>query len=548
MLQEGLQKKYMDIKEESILKVSKKNWIDSPTKQALQQAHTLLSGTTLTSLFATDPQRATHFSAEACNIYLDFSKHVITRSVWENLILLAKEAHATEKMQAFFQGAIVNPTEQRPALHTALRQPRDSICLAGGRNVVSDFYIQHDKMAQCVQALHTGQWRSASDQVFTDVVHLGIGGSELGPRLATEALAYYATKKIRVHYVSALDGAALYPLLAQLSPHATAFIIASKSFRTQETLENAEVARQWLLSTHADCTPHFFAITATPTLAAAWGVHPNATFEIDAAIGGRFSVWSPMGFPVALAIGMEQFEAFRAGAYAFDQHMRQAPIEKNLALILALLSVWHVNYGHILMQGILPYSFALRRFPAYVQQIEMESNGKSVSIRGEHLNYATSPVIWGSMGTNGQHAFHQWLHQGMTPTPVDIIAIANTDYPLEEHHSHLLSHTLAQSHTLMTGHPVTDIHAHLSGNRPSSYILLRDLSPQTVGALCALYEHKAFFQSVLWKVNAFDQYGVEFGKQVEESVFPCLKTGKNMAHLDASTQNLIHKIRSWQEK
>ena len=531
----------MNIQEELQHGIRKKCWLDSPTKRALQQAYTQSTSLSMSALFEEDLHRVSHFQSEACNLHIDFSKHLITRATWRLLLAVAEESHVRAHIDALFSGALLNVTEQRPALHTALRQPYDQPCWVDGENILPFIQAQFEKMAQCVHEIH-------QKSNYTDIVHLGIGGSELGPRFVSEALVHHAQHKVRIHYVSALDPAALQPVLAQLSPHHTAFIIASKSFRTQETLENAHAARAWLAQKlPADrIFSHFYAITAAPALAQAWGVPPAAILEIAPWVGGRFSIWSPIGFPVALSIGMEAFHRFRAGGYAFDRHMITTPLSHNLALILALLSLWYVNYAHLHAHGILPYSYDLRGLPAYIQQIEMESNGKSVSLEGQPLDYHTSPIIWGCMGTNGQHAFHQWLHQGTSRGPIDIIVSANTGYPTSEQHTHLLSHALAQAHALMMGHNSHDPHTHLPGNRPSTCILLRDLSPFTVGALCALYEHKAFLQSVLWRINAFDQYGVEFGKTAERTVFPCLKTGGSMAHLDASTQSLIRKIRTWQ--
>jgi glucose-6-phosphate isomerase len=475
---------------------------------------------------------------------------------------LARQRELPAWITRLFGADKINTTESRAALHTALRA-RKRIML-DGRDVVQDVSAVLAQMRRFCEGVRSGRIRGATGRVFTDVVSIGIGGSDLGPRLVCEALAPYATDRPRLHFLSNVDGAAVTTLLPRLDASTTLVIIASKTFATQETLANATTAKAWLqkkLRANAAVSRHVCAVTAVPARAAAFGIPAERVFIIWDWVGGRYSVWSAMGLPIVLAVGMKNFNALRAGARAMDEHFRSAPIERNMPAILGLLGVWYVNFCGGAAHAVLPYDERLRLLPAYLQQLEMESCGKRTTRDGALADYLTAPVVWGTAGTDGQHAYFQLLHQGAHLIPADFIACRKPHHRLRRHHEILLANFVAQSEALARGKTAEEAEAEIRvqclpeaeaqrllphrvfpGNRPSTTILLEKLDPHAVGALLALYEHKVFVESVIWNVNAFDQWGVELGKTLANRILPELTGAAPVSVHDASTTALIHHI------
>jgi glucose-6-phosphate isomerase len=516
-----------------------------PSWLTLQQHYSQITSVTMKQLFATDPLRANRFSIQACDLWLDYSKNRVTDETMLLLLTLAQESQLQEHIQMFFSGGISNFTEQRPALHYALRQPKPSLEIQAAFNNMSAF----------VKKLHERQLRGYSGLPITHVINIGIGGSDLGPRFCTEALAPYCQNLVEVRFISNVDGYDIWHTLSTLNPETTLFIIASKSFTTIETLTNANTARQWLCehgATESELTQHFVAVTAKPALAIKFGVDPEHIFEFWDWVGGRYSLWSTIGLPIAIAIGMDNFLALLAGAHQMDEHFRTAPFSENLPIILALLSIWYINFFNVQSQAIIPYDQRLQLLPAYLQQLEMESNGKSVNRKGIFVDYATAPVIWGDIGTNGQHAFHQLLHQGTNLIPVDFLLAQKPAHPYTHHHQLLIANCLAQSEALLNGRTETEAlvelkdteeaqrlakHKIIAGNKPSNTLIFPELSPKILGSLIALYEHKVFVEGIIWQVNSFDQYGVELGKKLAERI----TNTTDLSQFDSSTQQLIKK-------
>lgn len=539
-----------------------------PISQAPLSQSTLanaIRSTHLPSLFAEDPTRAKRFTAEAAGIVLDYSKNRITPEIWATLLAQAEAAGLSQCIQAFLQGAEVNTTEGRPALHTALRASTARQVLVKGKDVMPMIAAQLAKMQRVVERVHQGEWRGYSGLRITDVVNIGIGGSDLGPRLVTQALTPYHLGRVRCHFIANVDASDSVEVLKPLNPATTLVIVASKSFTTQETLLNAETARQWLLQSAGDAAAvrqHFIAISSQPAKAKAFGIDPDNVFEMWDWVGGRYSLWSTIGMPIAFAVGMEHFRALLAGAEAMDEHFATAPLSANLPVILALLGVAYIDYLGCQTQAIIPYDQYLQLLPSYLQQLDMESNGKSVKQNGQPVSAGTAPIVWGNVGTNGQHAFHQLLHQGTLTVPVDFIIAKHSHHPLPAHQQALFAHCLAQSQALMQGKTVAQAvaeltqqgmaperaqrlapHKVIAGNKPSNTLLLEQLTPHSLGALLALYEHKVFVQSVLWDINAFDQWGVELGKQLSGPILQALQEERAPTHaLDGSTQALIQRF------
>jgi len=510
----------------------------------------------LRDLFAEDPDRfrsfSRTFSSSGGDLLLDFSKQRLTSETLSLLYNLARAAEVEGWRDRMAAGEAINHTEGRAALHMTLRAGNN----AANREVLDT--LAHIK--SCCAALHNGQWRGMSGEHFTDVVNLGIGGSDLGPRMATRALLAFQHPNIRVHFAANLDGADLAPLLARLNPRSTLFIVASKTFSTEETMTNARAARVWLAA-HAPAgeaeetllARHFIAVTSNVDAAMAAGIPRKQIFTFADWVGGRFSLWSPVGLAIALATGFSNFAALLAGAEAMDRHFLSAPLAENLPMTLALLDVWNVNFIGATSHGIFPYSQSLELFPAYLQQLEMESLGKSVDRQGLPLAHESCPVIWGSPGTLGQHSFFQLLHQGGQTIPSDFILLQHADFPLPGHHSRLLANALAQSAALAFGQTQAEAKAAgvpdwllpyrvFPGNQPSTTLLLDRLTPHTLGQLLALYEHKVFAVGALWNINAFDQWGVELGKQMAKTFLPFLEETAPLPEddrLDASTRGLI---------
>jgi|GEM_PF-23483 glucose-6-phosphate isomerase len=514
--------------------------------QALQNLHAPMAQRSLMDLFAEDPHRIENFSLSCCGLYLDYSKNFLDKSVLLSLEALAITSGLPHAIEQLFTGVAVNVTEARPALHTALRQDSDYYCEVDGQSIMPEIIAQREKMAHLVKQLHSGAWVGASGQAITDVVNLGIGGSDLGPKLVVEALAPYHVPQVRVHFVSNLDPHHFHEITQGLNPATTLFIVSSKSFTTSETLHNAQLAKQWLAQHFMDqaLTQHFIAITTQPARATALGIAPEHILTFWEWVGGRYSVWSSIGLPVALAVGMEHYLDFLEGAKQLDQHFRAAPFSANMPVLMALIGVWYTNFFHCATQAILPYDYRLRSFPDYLQQLDMESNGKAVQNNGQPVSYKTGPLVFGQMGTNGQHAFYQLLHQGTHLVPIDFIAaLQSTAIANGPAHDLLLANCFAQSQALMLGKSVAEPQQqHMPGNRPSNTLLLETMSPYTMGALLALYEHKIFVQGIIWNINSFDQPGVELGKTLAEQIVAALSGKSEVANFDPSTQALIESV------
>jgi glucose-6-phosphate isomerase len=538
--------------------VSPNNIFSDLTEHAkeLQQIH-------LRDLFTQNPNRANRFSIETDSVLFDFSKNFITEKTRALLCALANECKLSDRIDALFSGQCINSTEERPALHTALRQQSNSSLIINHRNITDDINKTLRQMTLIVEKIQQSNWLGFNHQPITDVVNLGIGGSDLGPAMCTYALSHFQNSLVRCHFVSHIDDIDIWQRDQSLKPETTLFIVASKSFTSKETLLNATKAKNWLVTASGDekcLTNHFIAITAKPDTAKQWGI--SHILPIWDWVGGRFSVWSAIGLPIAISIGMENFRAFLQGAHSVDQHFRTTEFEKNIPVLLALLSIWYVNFFNAKSYAILPYDQLLQHLPAYLQQLEMESNGKYCRHNGQQVNYATSPVIWGEVGSNGQHAFHQLLHQGTQFIPIDFVLAATNYHAEPKHHAWMVASCLSQSKALMLGRTEAEVrleleqqhlsedainkllpHKILIGNRPSNTLLLPTLNPYNLGALLALYEHKVFVQSVIWDINCFDQWGVELGKQFTEEIFQQLCDGKSGNH-DSSTTALINYYKS----
>ena len=534
--------------------------VASKTWQALGEHARRMQTTHLRDLFAMDPQRFEHFSLEHSGLLLDFSKQRLTSEVLTTLSGLWWEADMAGWINRLRSGEAINDTEGRAVLHHALRHQGTRPILHNGLDVMPQVRGVLDQMRKFCAALHSGEWRGATGEQILDIVNIGIGGSDLGPKMATEALAAHRIPHIRVHYVSNLDGAHLATTLAALSPRTTLFVIASKTFTTQETMQNAASARQWLVEAlgEAAVRRHFVAVSTNLPAVATFGIDPDNAFAFWDWVGGRFSVWSAIGLPLALAIGMENFERFLVGAAAMDAHFFEAAAERNLPFVLALLDVWNTDFLGADSRACLPYSQSLELLPRYLQQLEMESNGKRAGRRGQDVGCPTAPVLWGEAGTNGQHAFYQLIHQGGRLIPCDFMVAAEPDFPLPGHHEKLLANCFAQSEALMRGKTAEEARqemkvAHVPeaviarllpykvfpGNQPSTTLLLPRLDPYHLGQLIALFEHKVFSLGCIWNLNSYDQWGVEYGKQLANRLLPIIEGRNPSDGLDSSTAGLI---------
>ena len=534
-----------------------------PAWKALQRRYPLAAAGHLRDLLRSDPRRFEKYALECAGMLFDFSKHRVDDDTLHALVALAHERELPAWIGRLFAGDPVNTTEDRPALHTALRA-REPVMLGGG-NVVDDVASTLQRVERFCEAVSGGTRRGSSSRPFTDVVNIGIGGSDLGPLFVTEALVAYRRARPRVHFVSNVDGAHLAGVLDGLDPETTLFIVASKTFTTQETLANARSGRAWLAGRmgREAAGAHFAAVTANPDAALAFGVAREAVFEFWDWVGGRYSLWSAIGLPIALAVGMENFNALRDGAREMDEHFRRAPLARNAPVLAGLLGVWYIDFFGARAHAVLPYDERLQRLPDYLQQLEMESNGKRVRHSGKEVDYATAPVIFGAAGTNGQHAFYQLLHQGTQMIPADFIACCRSDHAIPGHHALLLANYFAQTEALALGKTAAEARAEMlkqgmsegeiarllphrvfEGNRPTTSILLPRLTPHALGALIAFYEHKTFVQSVIWDINAFDQWGVELGKQLAARVLPELEGDAPVTSHDASTNGLIARFKT----
>ncbi|MEW6020888.1 MAG: glucose-6-phosphate isomerase [Pseudomonadota bacterium] len=516
-------------------------------------------------LFAADPQRFERLSLDAAGLFLDYSKNRLDGRTLELLASLARERGVEAKRDAMFAGDKINNTENRAVLHTALRAPRDAQLSVDGQDVAADVHAVLARIKTFSDAVRSGAWVGHTGKPITDIVNIGIGGSDLGPKMVCLALRQYSHPRLTLHFVSNVDGHDMDAALEQVDPETTLFIIASKTFTTAETMMNAQTARKWFLA-HADeaaLAKHFVAVSTNVEAIKTFGIDPDNMFPFWDWVGGRYSVWSAIGLPVALAVGYGYFADFLAGAHEMDTHFRTAPIEQNMPIILALVGFWNRQFLGATSVTIAPYHQDLNRFPAYLQQLDMESNGKRVTRDGEPVDTPTCPAIWGEPGTNGQHAYFQLLHQGTDLTPIDFIAALRPAHELNNHHTALLANCFAQSEAFMKGKTLDEVRADLQGqglplseverlaphktfpgNRPSNTILMEYLTPATLGALVALYEHKTFVQGAIWDLNSFDQWGVELGKVLAKKIEAELAGDAQPAQHDSSTNGLIARAKA----
>jgi glucose-6-phosphate isomerase len=534
----------------------------SPAWQALQAHHQQASGWHMRHLFATEPLRFEQFSLRLGDILFDYSKNIITAETMNLLIALAEQQKLKEKIAAMLRGDKINLTEQRAVLHTALRNRANRPILVDGKDVMPEINRVLAKMERFITAVREGEWKGWTGMAITDIVNLGIGGSDLGPKMVCEALKPYGHPRLRMHFVSNVDSTDLVETLKGLNPHTTLFLIASKTFTTQETMANAHSARNWFLAAAQNegaVAKHFAAISTNAKAVEQFGIDRQNMFEFWDWVGGRYSLWSAIGLSIALYIGVENFEALLSGAHIVDEHFGSAPFHQNIPVIMGLLGIWYNNFFDADTHAVLPYDQYLLHFPAYFQQGDMESNGKSVTLAGEWVDYTTGPVIWGQPGTNGQHAFYQLIHQGAKLIPCDFLAAAQSQNPLGEHHAILLSNFFAQTEALMKGKTTAEARSELEaagysgaqleqlaiaktfpGNRPTNSFLYPRLTPEILGMLVALYEHKIFTQGAIWEINPFDQMGVELGKQLAKAILPELASNQPVSSHDSSTNGLIN--------
>ena len=515
--------------------------------QALAEHKEKISGINLQETFKQDPKRAETFSTELNKLYIDYSKHLITEETLSLLISMAQNSDLTGAIQQLFSGAAINQTENTAAMHMALRSPIEKPYYIDGKNVTEMVHDELQHMHEFVELLHTGNIRGYTGKSIDTVINIGIGGSDLGPRLATTALSAFAVSDIAIHFVSSIDFSDINSALDKSDPETTLFIISSKSFTTRETLINAKTAIKWLKESGCNAPEkHLLAVTANHNEAKAFGVKDENIFHIWEWVGGRYSLWSAIGLPIAIRIGMEHFHDFLRGAYTLDQHFCEQPLEKNLPVILALIDIWYTNFLHSETLAIFPYDHSLSLLPAYIGQLIMESNGKQIDADDNKIEYNTAPIVWGGIGSNAQHAYFQCLHQGTHVIPVDFIVSLKSSLENKRHQQELVANCLAQSEALMNGNTAnTDFpYKNIPGNHPSTTILLDELSPTTLGSLLCLYEHRCFTQGQLWNINPFDQWGVELGKSHSKQISEELAGNTNKPDHDSSTNRLISRYLS----
>ena len=531
----------------------RKAWI------ALKAHAKQMQSTQLRQLFDEDPKRAEKFTVEAIGLYLDYSKNRVIEKTMKLLLDLARESGLAARMEAMFSGEKINITENRAVLHVALRAPKDASILVDGKNVVPEVHAVLDKMASFCDRVRSGAWKGHTGKRIRNVINVGIGGSDLGPVMAYEALKHYSERSMTFRFVSNVDGTDFAEAVVDLDPAETLFIISSKTFTTLETMTNAHTARDWALKGLGGDTKavakHFVAVSTNATKVAEFGIDTENMFGFWDWVGGRYSMDSAIGLSTMLAVGPDNFKALLAGFHEMDEHFRTTPFEKNLPVIMGLLSIWYNDFFNAETVAVLPYEQYLKRFSAYLQQLTMESNGKHVTLDGAATDYATGPIYWGEPGTNGQHSFYQLIHQGTRLIPCDFIAFIKTLNPLGRHHDMLLANVFAQSEALAFGKTPEQVkaegtpdwlvpHRVFEGNRPSNTILTQELSPGTLGKLVALYEHNVFTQGAIWNIDSFDQWGVELGKVLAQRIIPELesKTEPELKH-DSSTNSLIRRYR-----
>jgi glucose-6-phosphate isomerase len=528
------------------------------TWKALEEHYQKVRDLHLRQLFAEDSRRGERLTAEAVGIYLDYSKNRLTDETMRLLFDLARSSGLRERIDAMFRGDKINVTEQRAVLHVALRAPKDQTILVDGKNVVPDVHAVLDKMTAFSNRVRSGEWKGYTGKRIRNVINIGIGGSDLGPHMAYDALRYYSDRNMTFRFVSNVDGTDFAEAVHDLDPEETLFIVSSKTFTTLETLTNARSARTWVLNSLRDdkaIASHFVAVSTNTAEVAKFGIDTENMFGFWDWVGGRYSYDSAIGLSLMIAIGPEQFRAMLAGFHAVDEHFRTAPFEQNLPVLLGLIGIWYNNFFGAETVAILPYDQYLERLPAYLQQLDMESDGKHVDLEGHVVNYQTGPIIWGQPGTNGQHAFYQLIHQGTKLIPCDFIGFTQTLNPLRPHHDLLMANFFAQTEALAFGKTAEEVkadgvaafqvpHRTFEGNHPTNTILTERLAPETLGKLIALYEHKVFVQGTIWNINSFDQWGVELGKVLANRIIPELESAAEpqLAH-DSSTNTLIQRYR-----
>ncbi len=533
----------------------------TPEWAALAEHHRAVAATTLRELFAADPHRGTALTVTAGDLTLDYSKNRLTAETVRLLVALAERVDLRGRTEAMFRGERINTTEDRSVLHVALRMTQDARLVVDGRDVVADVHAVLDRMGDFTDRVRSGEWTGHTGRRIRAVVNIGIGGSDLGPAMAYQALRAYADPALTVRFVSNVDPADVSEALAGLDPAETLFVVCSKTFTTQETLANARVARRWLVEglggEEAAVARHFVAVSTNAGKVAEFGIDPANMFGFWDWVGGRYSYDSAIGLTLMAAIGRAAFGEMLDGFHAMDEHFRTAPYEQNLPALLGLISVWYINFFGTTTQAVLPYSQYLARFPAYLQQLCMESNGKSVTLDGEPVHWQTGEVVWGEPGTNGQHAFHQLLHQGTRLVPCDFIGFARSNRPVDDLHQLFLSNLLAQPAALAFGRTAEEVaatgaapalvpHRVMPGNRPSTLLLAPQLTPSVLGQLVAAYEHRVFTQGVVWGIDSFDQWGVELGKVMANELLPPLTAAgePDLSGVDSSTAALVRRLRA----
>jgi len=537
---------------------------ESVAWQALKSQQKAMQSFSIKKSFAQDQNRFSKFSRKDCKILFDFSKNLIDQTSFDLLLNLAKQAQVSQKISDLFNGFKVNTSEQQAVLHTILRKPIGYKVELDGVNIVPVIHLALSKMSKIVSEVHNGLWRGFNGREITDIVNIGIGGSYLGQYLVSEGLLPYRRAKINCHYLANIDGSEFYHLTQKVKAESTLFIISSKSFSTLETIKNACSIKNWYFAqggTKEGFNQHFLAVTANAQKAVEFGLEPFNIIPMWDYIGGRYSLWSAIGLPIAFSIEMSNFMELLSGAFSVDQHVQQQDLAQNIPLIMALLDVWYSNFWDAQTKAVLPYDYYLRNFTQHLQQLDMESNGKSVQLDGSQVDYKTGSIIWGGLGCNGQHAYHQLLHQGTHLVPVDFIVPAVSHNFVDDHHYYLYANCLAQSQSLMEGKSYSEVvlelqnkglsakqiehlapHKVIIGNKPSNTLVLDRVTPFSLGALIALYEHKVFLQSVILNINAFDQFSVELGKSLSYRVYEALK-GSNLDGLDSSTKALVDYFR-----
>ena len=532
--------------------------------KSLQVHFSKIQGVHLRDLFSKDPQRGRVFGIEAEGIYLDYSKNRIDQETLKHLFALADESELRPAIEAMFRGDAINITENRAVLHTALRAPRDARIELGGRNVVPDVYEVLDQMSGFCDRLRSRQWKGHTGKSIVNIVNIGIGGSDLGPVMAYEALRSYSDRSLNFLFVSNVDGTDFSEAVEGLDPAETLFIVASKTFTTQETMTNAQTAKDWLLqglgAGQEAVAKHFVAVSTNATKVSEFGIDTANMFGFWDWVGGRYSMDSAIGLSTMIAIGPENFHAMLQGFRQMDEHFRTAPWHSNIPVLMALLGIWYNNFFQASSIAVLPYDQYLKRFPAYLQQLTMESNGKRVTLAGNHVNYDTGAVYWGEPGTNGQHSFYQLIHQGTRLIPCDFIAFCHSLNPVGRHHDLLMANVFAQAEALAFGKTLDEVrkegtpewlapHREFDGNRPSNVLLIERLTPGSLGKLVALYEHIVFTQGVIWNLDSFDQWGVELGKVLAQRIVPELESPEALElHHDSSTNALIERYRATRKK